>query len=145
MTERPSFEAIYMAMAHSVSLRSTCLRTDNNDNLMHVGCVIVSPDFRKMIALGYNGNASGLPNKCDTSTPGACGCIHAEANAAVNCDVPRSTEKVVFCTHLPCSNCAKLLINLGGVKHVHYKTDYHTKTSLGLFQAVGIGVSQLGD
>jgi dCMP deaminase len=112
---------------------------------MHVGCVIVSPDFRKVLSLGFNNNASGLPNICDTTTPGACGCIHAEANAAVSCDVPRQTEKIVFCTHLPCANCAKLLINLGGVKRVIYKNDYHTKTSLDLFDTVGIETAQLSD
>lgn len=94
-----------MHMATEVSRRSTCSRTNSTGELMQVGCVIVTPDFRKVISLGYNGNAAGLPNECDSKEPGACGCIHAEANAVVNCDSPRATEKLVFCTHLPCVNC----------------------------------------
>jgi dCMP deaminase len=111
---------------------------------MQVGCIIATPDFRKILAWGYNGNAAGLPNECDSTTPGACGCIHAEANACVNCDSPRQTEKVVFCTHLPCVNCAKLLINLGNVLMVYYKNDYRIRTSLELFDRVGIKYKQLG-
>jgi dCMP deaminase len=138
---RPAFEEIYMNMAHEVARRSTCKRTNSEGHIMHVGCVIVSPDFRKVIALGYNGNAAGLPNECDTTQPGNCGCIHAEANAAVNCDVPRQTSKIVFCTHLPCVHCAKLLINLGGVQLVYYRKDYRIHTSIDLFHKVNIGVS----
>ena len=124
--------------------RSTCVRTNSAGDIMRVGCVIATPDFRKVISVGYNGNASGLPNVCDSATPGACGCIHAEANAVVNCDVPRYTEKVVFCTHLPCVNCAKLLINLGNVREVLYKNDYRIRTSLELFDKVGVAYKQLG-
>jgi deoxycytidylate deaminase len=94
-----------MKTAESIARRSTCLRTNSAGELMQVGCVIATPDFRKILAWGYNGNAAGLPNECDSTTPGACGCIHAEANAVVNCDSPRATEKLVFCTHLPCVNC----------------------------------------
>jgi dCMP deaminase len=140
---RPSFEDIYMNMAHEVAKRSTCVRTSSTGELMHVGCVIVTPDFRKVVSLGYNGNASGLPNECDSDVPGSCGCIHAEANAAVNCDVPRATRKLVFCTHLPCANCSKLLINLGGVGRVYYAKDYRIRTSLALFNQVGIEATML--
>lgn len=135
---RPSFEDIYMALAESMAKRSTCLRTNSAGDLMQVGCAIVTPDFRKVLAVGFNGNASGLPNKCDSTEPGACGCLHAEENATINCDVPRSTPKVVFCTHLPCVMCAKRLINLGGVQQVYYLHDYRIRTSLELFDAVGI-------
>jgi len=141
---RPSFEEIYMRLADSMAKRSTCLRTNSAGELMQVGCAIVTPDYRKVLAVGYNGNASGLPNKCDSTEPGACGCLHAEENAVINCDVPRSVEKIVFCTHLPCVMCAKRLINLGGVKHVYYLSDYRIRTSLELFQHVGIGSEQYG-
>jgi dCMP deaminase len=130
---RPSFESIYMRMAKEVSRRSTCSRTNSKGELMQVGCIITTPDYRKVLALGYNGNAAGLPNECDSAIPGNCGCIHAEANAVVNCDAPRQTEKVVFCTHLPCVGCAKLLINLGNVNAVYYAQDYRIRESLRLF------------
>ena len=133
--ERPRFEDIYMELAHKMSERSTCNRTNSAGVPMRVGCVITSPDFRKVIAVGYNGGASGGKNGCDRTGPeavGNCGCLHAEENAAINCDVPRATPKVVFCTHLPCVMCAKRLINLGGVVKVYYDIDYRDRTSLEL-------------
>jgi len=136
MVERPSFEQIYMHLAWLMSQRSTCKR-------LNVGCVIVSPDYRKVIAVGYNGNATGLKNECDSSEPGKCGCIHAEENAVINCDVPRTTPKVVFCTHLPCKMCAKRLVNLGGVRKVYYDEDYRLREGLDVLRDAGIRYQRL--
>lgn len=134
--ERPSFETIYMTLAVALAERSTCKR-------LRVGTVITSTDFRKVLAVGYNGNAVGLPNQCDSDEPGKCGCLHSEENAAINCDAPRATEKIVFVTHLPCVGCAKRMINLGGVRRVWYRDDYRIRDSLALLQSVNIEVGQL--
>ncbi len=136
MSDRPSFEEIYMRLAITLAERSTCKR-------LKVGTVITSTDFRKVLAVGYNGNASGLHNGCDRDEVGNCGCLHSEENAVINCDSPRSTEKVVFVTHLPCAMCAKRLINLGNVRRVVYAQDYRKRDSVDLFAQVGITVSQL--
>ncbi len=143
MIQRPSFAEIYMCLAEKMAERATCNRTDSAGRPMQVGCIITDPKGRNVIGVGYNGNAAGLVNGCDSTTPGACGCIHAEANAAVKSvpDIP----KIVYCTHLPCVNCAKLLINLGGVQKVFYRKDYRLKDSLELFRRVGIGVGHLYD
>jgi dCMP deaminase len=133
---RPSFEEIYIGLAQTLAERSTCTR-------MNVGTVITSTDYRKVLAVGYNGNAAGLPNQCDRSEPGNCGCLHSEENAVINCDSPRSMEKHVFVTHLPCVACAKRLINLGGVKKVFYKNEYRSKDSIEILRSVGIEVVQL--
>ena len=130
---RPSFEEVYMDFAQSISRRSTCKR-------LQVGTVITTTDYRKVLAVGYNGNASGLPNSCDRDEPGNCGCLHSEENAVINCDAPRQTEKLVFVTHLPCPMCAKRIINLGNVKRVIYKDVYRSQGALDLFQTVGIEV-----
>lgn len=135
---RPSFETIYMNLALSMAKRSTCSRTNSAGELMQVGCAIVTPDFRKVLSVGFNGNAAGLPNKCDSDEPGSCGCVHAESNAVVNCDAPRGTEKIVFATHLPCTACSKILINLGNVRKVYYLNDYRIKKGLEFFDIVGI-------
>ncbi len=116
--------------------RSTCGR-------LKVGTVITSTDFRKVLAIGYNGNATGLPNCCDRDEPGNCGCLHSEENAVINCDAPRNIEKAVFVTHLPCVQCAKRLINLGNVKTVYYGEDYRVRDSLKILQQVGIQVERL--
>ena len=135
MSERPSFPEIYLSMAKWLAKRSTCKR-------LQVGTVITSTDYRKVLAIGYNGNASGLPNCCDRDEPGNCGCLHSEENAVINCDSPRAVEKIVFVTHLPCVMCAKRLINLGNVTKVYYELDYRSKDSLWLFQKARIEVTQ---
>lgn len=131
MSERPTFEQVYMAFALTIARRSTCRR-------LQVGTVITTTDFRKVLALGYNGNAAGLPNSCDRDTAGNCGCLHSEENAVINCDSPRSVEKYVFVTHLPCAACAKRLVNLGNVKKVWYLNDYRDHAALEIFKATGI-------
>ena len=55
---RPSFETIYLQLAQILAARSTCSR-------LQVGTVITSLDYRKVLAVGYNGNATGLTNGCD--------------------------------------------------------------------------------
>jgi dCMP deaminase len=135
---RPTFPEIYMKLALALSARSTCKR-------LQVGTVITSTDFRKVLAVGYNGNATGLPNTCDRDEPGNCGCLHSEENAVINCDSPRHVEKVVFVTHLPCVQCAKRLINLGNVRAVYYANDYRIKDSIGLLASVGIAVHRVSD
>ncbi|MCB9228778.1 MAG: cytidine deaminase [Deltaproteobacteria bacterium] len=129
---RPAFEDIYMGLAHIMASRSTCKR-------LQVGTVITSVDYRKVLAVGYNGNASGLANGCDSETPGQCGCLHSEENAVINCDSPRHVEKVVFITHSPCVMCAKRLINLGSVRRVYYASDYRCQKGPALLEEVGIG------
>ncbi len=136
MKSRPSFEKIYLDLARNLAARSTCSR-------LKVGTVITTTDFRKVLAVGYNGNATGLPNQCDRTEPGNCGCLHSEENAVINCDSPRYVEKIVFVTHLPCAQCAKRLINLGNVKAVYYGEDYRIRDSLDLFRSVGIRIEAL--
>ncbi len=135
-TSRPSFNSIYLELAKTLARRSTCKR-------LQVGTVITSTDFRKVLAVGYNGNATGLHNGCDRDEPGNCGCLHSEENAVINCDAPRFIEKYVFVTHLPCVACAKRLINLGNVKRVYYGEDYRVRDSVSLLTSVGIQVEQL--
>ncbi len=107
-----------------------------------MGTVITTTDFRKVLAVGYNGNASGLPNSCDRDEPGNCGCLHSEENAVINCDAPRQTEKLVFVTHMPCPACAKRLINLGQVRKIIYQDSYRNQEALDLLETVGIEVQQ---
>lgn len=130
--DRPSFQKIYMNLAVEISKRSTCSRRQ-------VGCVISSSDFRRILAVGYNGNASGLPNKCDKpNVSSGCGCIHAEENACISCIEPRNTKKIVFVTVFPCKQCAKRFVQLGGVKQVYYLDEYHDEEARYVFEFFGI-------
>ena len=137
-TERPSFEAVYMDFAKAIANRASCKR-------LKVGTVVTSTDFRKVLAVGYNGNAAGLTNGCDRDEPGNCGCLHSEENAAINCDSPRYVEKYVFVTHLPCAACAKRLINIGNVKKVFFDTDYRKRESVALLSQTGIELFKIED
>jgi len=136
--QRITFEEVYMSFAKSIARRSHCKR-------LQVGTVITTTDYRKVLAVGYNGNASGLPNTCDRDEPGNCGCLHSEENAAINCDAPRQTEKFVFVTHLPCLACAKRLINLGHIRKIVYGESYRNREALDLLRTVGIEVQQFDD
>lgn len=125
-----------MDLAYKLAERSTCKR-------LKVGTVITSTDFRKVLAVGYNGNATGLHNGCDRDEVGNCGCLHSEENAVINCDAPRMVDKIAFVTHLPCVQCAKRLINLGNVRRVYYSQDYRIRDSLELLKSVGIEIGQI--
>jgi dCMP deaminase len=135
---RPSFQSIYMNTAIMLSKRSTCSR-------LQVGTVISSPDFTRIMAIGYNGNATGLSNCCDSTEPGNCGCLHSEENAIIKCAEPREVKKIVFVTVSPCVMCAKRLINLGGVEHVYYASRYRNSDGLTLLSSTGIKTTHLVD
>jgi dCMP deaminase len=132
---RPSFDDAFMAMAVTFSARSTCAR-------LRVGAVIAGSDGRQVFAGGYNGNASGLPNKCDSDEPGACGCLHAEMNAVANCTAAREARKVVYVTDLPCALCAKMIVNLGGVERVVFARDYRLKAGAAVLSLAGVNVER---
>ena len=125
-----------MRMAFQLARRSTCSR-------LQVGTVISSADYCRILAVGYNGNAAGLPNGCDRSDEGNCGCIHSEENAIIKCQESRKTPKIVMVTHIPCVMCAKRLINLGGVQHVYYALNYRIRDAIHILREVDIGVTQL--
>jgi dCMP deaminase len=124
----PLFE-VYMRMAEELAKRSTCLR-------LQVGTVITDSSLEHVVAIGYNGNAKGLPNMCDSAVPGSCGCIHSEVNALVK--APGATrDKVVFVTDSPCVMCAKLMIN-SGVSHVFYRRAYRDPSGIELLSSAGV-------
>ena len=57
----PLYE-VYMRMAEELAKRSTCVR-------LQVGTVVTDQRLENVLAIGYNGNARGLPNKCDWRFP----------------------------------------------------------------------------
>ena len=92
--------------------------------------------LENVLAIGYNGNARGLPNKCDSAVPGSCGCIHSEMNALVK--APGAVrDKVVFVSASPCVMCAKLIIN-SGVTHAFYRKAYRDPSGIEVLQQGGV-------
>jgi dCMP deaminase len=124
----PLYE-VYMRMAEELAKRSTCAR-------LRVGTVITDAALENVVAIGYNGNAKGLPNHCDSVVPGNCGCIHSEVNALVK--APGGIrDKVVFLTDSPCVACAKLMIN-SGVSHVFFRRLYRDPSGVELLKSAGV-------
>src|SRR5436190_22672404 len=80
--DRIPLEEVYMRMAEELAKRSTCAR-------LQVGTVITTSDLTQVLGIGYNGNARGLPNRCDSTTPGSCGCLHSEQNALLKAGAQR--------------------------------------------------------
>ncbi|MEJ2541621.1 MAG: deaminase [Gemmatimonadota bacterium] len=126
----PLFE-VYMRMAEELAKRSTCAR-------LRVGTVLTDAALENVVAIGYNGNARGFPNRCDTTEAGKCGCIHSEQNALVKAP-GRLEDKVAFVTASPCVMCAKLMVQ-AKVAWVFYRTAYRDRSGLDVLERGGVGV-----
>jgi dCMP deaminase len=128
--QRPSKEEMFLQIAEVVATRSTC-------NRLAVGAVVTDWDMTTAKSLGYNGNARGLPNGCDTETPGACGCLHAEDNALLKAPYENTGPLVLFCTHNPCLTCAKRILNTRIIK-VIYRNEYRRVDGIILLRENGV-------
>ena len=119
-TERPSWDAYFMATALLMASRASCDR-------LHVGCVIVSGGTQKnrIVAAGYNGFLPGAPHASCMRDGHEQATVHAEQNAI--CDAARRGVSLegatVYITHFPCINCAKILAATG-IRCIKYRRDY---------------------
>mgnify|MGYP000865308457 CR=1 len=119
---------------------------------IQVGCVIVKDN--RILSIGYNGMPSGWSNDCehiiDTGTniyyetkPEV---LHAEANALMKlCKSTDSSQgAVLFVTHYPCIECAKLIYQ-AGICMVYYINDYTASKGTGkdFLHKAGIDVCQV--
>ena len=123
--DRPPLFEVYMRMAEELAKRSTCAR-------LQVGTVITDAELEHVLAIGYNGNARGFPNRCDSPEPGRCGCIHSEMNALVKAP-GHVREKVAFVTASPCVMCAKLMVQ-ANVAYLFYREAYRDDTGLSVLR-----------
>ena len=105
-----------------------------------VGSIIVKDN--RIISIGYNGMPSGWSNVCeDSSGKTNIEVLHAEANAITKvAKSPESCEgAAIFCTHMPCIECAKL-IHQCGIIEVYYNIDYNSAKGSGLKFLVDCGI-----
>jgi dCMP deaminase len=129
---------------------------------LKVGSIIVKDN--RIISIGYNGMPSGWSNECeDVDRPiwmdweprgedelGMCRLkskpevLHAEANAISK--VARSAEScedaVLFCTHTPCIECAKLIYQ-SGIKTVYFGEDYVASKGSGKQFLINCGIEMI--
>lgn len=128
---RPSWDEHFLSIATEVSSRSTCSR-------LSVGAVVVSN--LHIVSSGYNGAPKGLRH-CDHSVDdGPCTMsVHAEANALLfrTPDPYRTAGQVLYVTHAPCYDCAKLIVN-ANIERVVYKDLYRNEKGLDLLLNAGV-------
>lgn len=131
---RPSWDDVWMKVAHAVAERSV-------DKRHQVGAVVVTEDNTQLLSLGYNGNFKGGPNKAESDEPGESGLIHAEVNALIKLDYNNPKIKKMYITLSPCRPCAKLLVN-SGINEVIYDEKYRDTSGLDILRESGIVIRQ---
>ena len=117
---------------------------------LKVGAVVVKDN--RIISIGYNGMPSGWDNVCEEKVWTQDGdyylktkdeVIHAEANAILK--LAKSNEggdgAVLFCTHAPCVDCAKLIYG-SGINKVYYRNQYRDSSGLEFLNKCAVEVEQ---
>jgi len=121
---------------------------------LQVGAIVVKND--RIISIGYNGMPSGWDNCCEAETgeQDSYGnpllytkreVLHAESNAIAK--LARSSESgegaVLFCTHSPCMECAKLIYQTG-IKKLFYAQNYRDNSGIEFLKKSGVEVGSIG-
>ena len=138
---------------------------------LHVGAIVVKDD--RIISIGYNGMPAGWDNNCEdtvfvlheevmgtdmislgytqtdkgnwTKLKSKPEVLHAETNAIAK--LAKSTESgdraVLFVTHSPCLDCAKLIFQ-SGIRSVFYRDSYRSTDGVTFLEKSGVIVEQLG-
>ena len=150
MATQAIWDERFMRVANEVGSWSSCWKENR-----HVGAVIVKNN--RILATGYNGAPSGvLPcrdrERClrdeENIKSGerleVCYAVHAEQNAIAQAakqglNIDGAT---LYCTHQPCSICAKLAIN-SGIKRFVYSNSYPDKFTKTLCDQANIELSKI--
>ena len=141
-----------MDMAKLVATWSSCYKVNRK-----VGAVIVKD--KRILTTGYNGAGSGISSCVDRgyclreqmNIPSGtrheiCYAVHAEQNAIIQAaklgiSVQGAT---LFCTHQPCSICAKMIIN-SGITKVVFDEGYPDEFSIKMFNEAGVLIEKYSD
>ena len=135
MSNRPTWDNIWGKFVKDIAARSP-------DPKFQVGAVIVTDDNTQVLALGYNGDQKGGPNKRDSMKHGQSGFIHAEVNALIKMDYNNPKNKKMYLTHTPCPVCAKCIIN-AGIQEVIYIEDYVNMQGLSILEESNVKIKKL--
>lgn len=149
-----------MAIAITVSKRSTCSRRNNG--------AVIANSRGVVLSTGYNGSLAGMPHcdhECDcgwvlfsepekhkhsTDCPahpenGCTTAVHAEANSiyfAARNGV--SVEgAIIYCTTEPCIKCAEAIVQ-SGITECIYEQEYRIHAGIDLLRAAGVKVEMKG-
>jgi dCMP deaminase len=148
---KPRMQQAYMQTAKIFAELSHARR-------LHVGAIVVRDD--RIISIGYNGMPAGWDNNCEDESvelySGHEGAIHrtvlktkpevlhAESNAISK--LARSSESgdgsVMFVTHAPCIDCAKLIFQ-SGIRQVFYGEEYRSREGIEFLEKCHVEVKQV--
>ena len=135
----------FMEMTHVIANWSSCARPGRA-----IGCVIVKN--KRIMTTGYNGAPAGLKTCAERggclreklhipsgTRSEVCYATHAEQNAIIQAaklgvSIDGAT---LYCTHQPCSICAKMIIN-AGIRRIVYQEGYPDEFSIQLIEEAGI-------
>ena len=139
----------FMQMAFLIADWSSCYRKGRK-----IGAVIVKD--KRIMTTGYNGAPAGIKtckergeclrdklNIPSGTRAELCYAIHAEQNAILQAaklgiSIDGAT---LYCTHQPCSVCAKMIVNTG-IQRVVYQHGYPDPFSLEFFSEAGVALEQ---
>ncbi len=133
-----------MGIAELVSERSTCIRR-------RVGALIVKD--KRILATGYNGTPVGIMHCAEAGcrreklkVPSGerhelCRGLHAEQNSIIQSALHGVSirDSIIYCTHEPCSVCAKMIIN-AGIKEVRVANTYPDPLAREMFDEAGVKI-----
>ncbi len=142
--ERLKWEQYFLKIAQLVSERSTCIRRK-------VGAVAVKD--KRILATGYNGPPSGIRHcievgclREELKIPSGerhelCRGLHAEQNVIIQAALHGVSLRGcdMYCTHLPCLICTKMLINCE-VRNIYYVEGYPDDLSISMLEEAKINL-----
>lgn len=135
----------FMEMAELVATWSSCYQENRQ-----IGAVIAKD--KRILTTGYNGAGAGIVSckergEClrrKLNIPSGtqhelCYAVHAEQNAIIQAAKLGLSvqDATLYCTHQPCSICAKMIIN-SGIKRVVYKYGYPDEFALKMLDEAGV-------
>ena len=139
----------FMEMARVVATWTSCFAPGRA-----IGAVIVKD--KRIMTTGYNGAPAGMRTCAEKgeclrrkmNIPSGthaeiCYAAHAEQNAIIQAaklgiSIDGAT---LYCTHQPCSMCAKMIIN-SGIRRVVYENGYPDEFSLEFFRETGVTIEK---
>lgn len=123
--KRLTSDEYFLKLAMVVGERATCKRH-------HIGAVAVRD--KHILATGYNGAPAGFADCLElgclrdhmkipsAQNPEICRGVHAEQNVIIQAGLHGVSLEgsTVYCTHMPCRQCAKMLVNAKIKRYVSF-------------------------
>jgi dCMP deaminase len=133
---KEKYKQAHMKVAETYAQLSTAQR-------LQVGAIVVKDN--RVISIGYNGMPSGWDNVCeDENYKSKPEVLHAETNAIAK--LARSNESgldaIMFVTHAPCLDCAKLIYQ-SGISKVYYRNTYRESFGIEFLEKSNVNVEQI--